>query len=579
VSNAPGPNDDQRPEPYAPKHDVRRFTRGRDKPRGVKWFGVQSFWGHLRHLAAVAIATEDVDSRSWMSPDRPTDLLARTVNVLGAEPRSTLTESLDRDLWIDYVADTGDDAAVSRAVAGLVFTQFRLPDPTHPGAELSAPRGDLLVFGGDTAYPVATAEEITNRVLVPWNQVLTTQPGGSERVLLGVPGNHDWYDGLDGFQRLFRHRPLDPAHGTAPTSRHSTTLIGRYATYARQFVLGGQIEKPKALKLLGYTPVQNASHFILPLAPGLVLFGVDRQLKRIDPRQRDYFAEHLNDNLAVAPWVLLPDPLYAFGDKSESGFDMLDSLGLRLHRRPQFFLAGDIHHYCREQVEASLLVTAGGGGAFLHPAPMRDGEIRPQVEFPDRKNSRRLLWQAPWKIALGRSGILPHAVLLALLLPAVLGVPETNWPWGMGAATVTVALGATLALLAGRAHTRWFTRLLAFATAAVIVSLPFALSRLSLLAAAWPVPSWALLGAQACVAVFLATLAFGTYLALLTQFGLESTQAFTALDHPGFKHFVRLRVRRDGSAVDGYCIGLVDPLSPHPKPVLVDQFTFRVRDP
>ena len=79
--------------------------------------------------------------------------------------------------------------------------------------------------------------------------------------------------------------------------------------------------------------------------------------------------------------------------------------------------------------------------------------------------------------------------------------------------------------------------------------------------------------------MFLATLAFGTYLALLTQVGLESTQAFTALDHPGFKHFVRLRVRRDGSAVDGYCIGLVDPLSPHPTPVLVDQFTFRVRDP
>ena len=37
---------------------------------------------------------------------------------------------------------------------------------------LTAPRGDILFFGGDTAYPVATAQEILNRVIVPWNQVL-----------------------------------------------------------------------------------------------------------------------------------------------------------------------------------------------------------------------------------------------------------------------------------------------------------------------------------------------------------------------------------------------------------------------
>ena len=30
---------------------------------------------------------------------------------------------------------------------------------------------------------------------------------GRQRVLLGIPGNHDWYDGLDGFGRMFRRRP------------------------------------------------------------------------------------------------------------------------------------------------------------------------------------------------------------------------------------------------------------------------------------------------------------------------------------------------------------------------------------
>ncbi len=75
--------------------------------------------------------------------------------------------------------------------------------------DLVLPRGDVLFFGGDTAYPVATAEEIFRRVVAPWNEVLreVREPEDKPRVLLGIPGNHDWYDGLDGFGRFFRRRP------------------------------------------------------------------------------------------------------------------------------------------------------------------------------------------------------------------------------------------------------------------------------------------------------------------------------------------------------------------------------------
>jgi len=72
-------------------------------------------------------------------------------------------------------------------------------------------------------------------------------------------------------------------------------------------------------------------------------------------------------------------------------------------------------------------------------------------------------------------------------------------------------------------------------------------------------------------------LAGGLYLAALTFFGIEKTQAFTAMDHPGYKHFVRLRVRADGSAVDGWCVGLADPLRPGEQPALVDTFTWVAR--
>ena len=75
--------------------------------------------------------------------------------------------------------------------------------------------------------------------------------------------------------------------------------------------------------------------------------------------------------------------------------------------------------------------------------------------------------------------------------------------------------------------------------------------------------------------IFAGAFIFGGYLALLTLLGYENLQAFTVLDHPGFKHFVRLRVRADGRGIDGWCIGAADPLGAGSEPVLVDYFTWR----
>src|SRR5262245_20784920 len=95
--------------PGPPSYAIRRrFHRGHAKPRGVVWFGVRSFWGHLRHFIASAIATEDIDSRDWMTPDHPQTLLARASQVLaGAPDAECLVDAIGRDLWIDFVADTG----------------------------------------------------------------------------------------------------------------------------------------------------------------------------------------------------------------------------------------------------------------------------------------------------------------------------------------------------------------------------------------------------------------------------------------------------------------------------------------
>jgi hypothetical protein len=227
-----------------------------------------------------------------------------------------------------------------------------------------------------------------------------------------------------------------------------------------------------------------------------------------------------------------------------------------------------------------LHVIAGGGGAFLHPARLAKGGLRSEAQWPEAPQCRKLLGQVPWKIARGRSGVLPHLVLLILFLPAVsFGLRFYDRLGLILAAPVSVTLVlTTIFALIGGVRRRRSVLPLAFAAALFTALLPLWISfGFRLLFATQGVPATArwVAALTLLVSVVLGTFVFGAYLALLTALGFEHTQAFTSLDHPGFKHFVRLRVRADGRGIDGFCIGLADPLRPGESPALVDTFRFR----
>jgi len=74
------------------------------------------------------------------------------------------------------------------------------------------------------------------------------------------------------------------------------------------------------------------------------------------------------------------------------------------------------------------------------------------------------------------------------------------------------------------------------------------------------------------VYAFVAALLFGIFLTLCALGGLEMQQVFTVLGHPGFKHFVRMRVSPDGK-IDAWVIGKDDPLVAS-GPWLIDRWTW-----
>ena len=261
--------------------------------------------------SARAIATESVDSRDWMRPNRP------------RRARSPRVASAGRSASSGAQAPSDDGRHAGRGARPTGLDRFRR---RHRGrsrrqrgggqharvdlrrrrrrraSRLFLPRGDMLVFGGDISYPVATADEIYKRLVLPWNEQLRKAGASSrKRVLLGVPGNHDWYDGLDGFGRLFRRRIDEPFRADDTTRRRasasssasdrdarsassrgssistrsaaSTACSSASIRSVRAFFRGIAIKRRRRLVLRGYVPVQEASYFALPLAPGLDLFG------------------------------------------------------------------------------------------------------------------------------------------------------------------------------------------------------------------------------------------------------------------------------------------------------------------
>ncbi len=105
--------------------------------------------------------------------------------------------SADGELWIDYLSDTGDGWAATQTMAWV------LAQPSLTVGEHDLPRGKVLLLGGDQVYPSATPEAYEDRFKGPFAAALPHSLDGQEPDMYATPGNHDWYDGLVSFLRLF----------------------------------------------------------------------------------------------------------------------------------------------------------------------------------------------------------------------------------------------------------------------------------------------------------------------------------------------------------------------------------------
>jgi hypothetical protein len=352
-----------------------------------------------------------------------------------------------KEVWFDYISDSGDSVASTYRAALACYTTLHVRAdgtltvdaedgrPANPRDVTELPRGRFLVFGGDTAYHVADEATLKERLLKPFRRAYATARADADSPtrLYGIPGNHDHYDALVGFNLLFRGR----------TGGGGLTIPGMYS-------------------------IQDASYFAIDLPFGWTLLALDAQLGGVDVHQQAFFKDVLGrrDAPMLPPELrggrhpgqdklilLTPEPSTVFGELplhrdvvkkkllgsvTSNIHATLTSLGLELplgtldaegHKvapappapeRRRLDLSGDTHHYARYtgrpmpstsptgdgEAPATVpvdrdgrphhvsyaSVVSGLGGAFLHPTHTRGNEVPPDVEYPTHRASRTAVY-------------------------------------------------------------------------------------------------------------------------------------------------------------------------------------------
>jgi hypothetical protein len=509
------------------------------------------------------------------------------------------------DFWFDFLADTGDGWDSTFAMARLVT------EPSLQLGQFTLPRGQILIFGGDEVYPTPSRQDYEDRLLGPYDEAfegLSTAGAKNMPDLYAMPGNHDWYDGLSAFLALFCRRRIA-----------SSAMAG--------------IDRPGKV-IAGRPTRQTRSYFALKLPQGWWLWGTDSQIEGyLDQPQVDFFQYVASNWMDPGSKVILccGTPSWAYADARNpkakfTTFGYLERLasiadseaGKPMGHELKLVLTGDSHHYSRYSEDGSVqYLTAGGGGAFLHPthqlsdrnfvfdyaAPAqnirkaghynRSFKLQPKIGgsgeavFPDKATSRSLTKRNVGFALLNPGMLLLYWIAYALFFWSLeaSSVIAVNQPLGEYLGSLSTYRCALIRQVLIGFATPWptllfFTSLAIYGyftdepyskprrwiiglshgllQAALVVSIScgiFWLSgRLDVSSIGWTEVAPIIAGSL--VAAFASATLFGCYLWFcLNRLKIHWNEGFSSLRIKDYKNLLRIRIKEDGS-LEVFPIGL-----------------------
>lgn len=520
-------------------------------PRMAHWFSPWLLFRLLQNVILSSIFGSYADRRLMVAaldtvPDGKHEERATAV-------RRFFQPDADGAVWLDLVADLGDGFDSTYATAVL------LSRAELDVGKLKLPRGQVLVMGGDQVYPAASEQAYRNQLRQPYAWAFPDHDRKADEgvPVFAVPGNHDWYDGLVLFLAFFcRDKPWH---------------IGSWRTRQRR------------------------SYFAFQITDTWWLWAIDVQLAdNMDQPQSDYFTTVAHFMPANSKIILCTaEPGWLYTHTNSKSWDITDyAIGLAETADKgltvPIVLSGDTHHYSRySAADGKQFVTAGGGGAFLHPTHQledrvtvpwvgKDKELSLTTSpstghaetglpacYPSKKISRGLVWRnlafafTNWDFSLLMAGIYwllaiglslrdqwdAYAIVAGIFGWAIMGYTINQEKTRRPTVLITSAMHAAAHVLA----VIWFTRFFAGFNEVHFV-----------LAGEWySVWKWLgiLLLEMGAIGFLVGSTLFGLNLFFTCGWcRMNTNDAFSAFRLGGYNNFLRMRIK--DKDVDIYAIGL-----------------------
>ena len=218
----------------------------------------------------------------------------------------------------------------------------------------------FVVVSSDVVYPTGAMRDYELKFWLPFK--------GTNKPVYAIPGNHDWYDALEGFAATF----LEPdAARRAMQARLdvdrgiSTTTDRRIEQYLA--------EAARLQHEYGVPVRQQAGPFFQVQTPHFALFAVDTGVaRRVDPEQWNWLVAALEASRGKTKMAILGHPFYAGGRfVAEGSPDFVRLHDLLREHGVAIVMAGDTHdlEFYREPGgrgdDPALHFVNGGGGAYL----------------------------------------------------------------------------------------------------------------------------------------------------------------------------------------------------------------------
>ncbi|MEV0151760.1 MULTISPECIES: metallophosphoesterase [unclassified Nonomuraea] len=314
------------------------FDRLRPKRKGFTWLDPRTLWRSRNEILAGLFGDPSPEVRErWV----------RGQLDRGADPGFRVRPGLGAAFDFILLGDTGEgDASQYAVVPGL----------------LRMGRGtSFAVVASDVIYPAGSGNEYGDKFFRPYQDY--------DAPIYAIPGNHDWYDGLGGYMRVFCDAP--PLKPGPAGGRLRGLLWRRPETIDESRLAEARKLRSRPSQQAAGPAAQPGPYWAIE-SESLLVVGVDTGIRgAIDRRQTAWLREV---SLDPRPKILVTGkPIYTRNEYKPSPLEdggTIDDIVRDPRHRYVAAIGGDVHNYQRYPVRVGdrviQYVVSGGGGAFMH---------------------------------------------------------------------------------------------------------------------------------------------------------------------------------------------------------------------